>query len=128
LIVGILRDVDDLYRAFGHTLRQARLDAGLTQRLLAERVGLRRTSITNIERGTQHISLHQLFLLAGALGVRPDELLPDANGHADDGLPAEALGDLDELRVDDDGRAFAIRVLRKNAAVARAADDAGDSQ
>lgn len=120
--------MDGLYRAFGQALREARRGAGLTQRHVAERVGLQRTSITNIERGTQHISLHQLFLLAGAVGVRPDELLPDPNAHFEEGLPADALEDLDELRVDDDGRAFAIRVLRKNAAVARAADDAGSSQ
>jgi len=65
-----------LYEDFGLRLRDARRKAGMTQAALAARVGVSRTSVTNIERGSQHISLHMLFALALALGLKPAQLLP----------------------------------------------------
>src|SRR5262245_59867222 len=69
--------VDPLYRRFGKLvqLHRKRL-AGMTQDQLAVRVGLSRTSITNIEQGRQHVSLHQLYSIAEALQVSPEVLLP----------------------------------------------------
>lgn len=61
---------------FGKLIRQLRDEAGLTQSALAGRVGLSRTSITNIELGQQHIPIHVLYTLASALGVAPEKLLP----------------------------------------------------
>jgi len=74
-------------------------------------VGLTRTSITNIERGIQHINLHQLYLLAAAVGLRPAQLLPDHDGAIEDLLPERALKALEK---DAEGRDFAARVLRKS--------------
>jgi transcriptional regulator with XRE-family HTH domain len=68
---------DVLYQAFGRLLRLHREKRkGLTQEKLGLLVGLSRTSITNIEKGRQHVALHQLFAIAEALRVRPDALLP----------------------------------------------------
>ena len=47
-----------------------------TQQALADKVSLTRTSITNIERGRQHIQLHTLYSLAKALEVEVVDLLP----------------------------------------------------
>ena len=47
------QSVERLYKEFGQRLRKAREDAQLTQKEVADRVGLKRTSITNIERGRQ---------------------------------------------------------------------------
>jgi transcriptional regulator with XRE-family HTH domain len=69
--------MDPIYLDFGRRLRMARREAQLTQEALAKRVGLSRTSITNIEQGNQHVGLHLLYELAKAVGVRPVELLPD---------------------------------------------------
>lgn len=49
----------------------------MTQEKLGRLVGLSRTSITNIERGHQHVSLHHIFAIAEALRVPPDALLPE---------------------------------------------------
>jgi transcriptional regulator with XRE-family HTH domain len=72
---------EPIYREFGRLVREARekADGGrrMTQEALAKRVRLSRTSITNIERGNQHVGLHLLYDLARALGKRPAELLPD---------------------------------------------------
>jgi transcriptional regulator with XRE-family HTH domain len=107
----ILGAVDGLYREFGRQFREARKEAGLTQKHVAERVGLTRTSVTNIERGRQHISLHQLYLLAAAVGRQPAELLPDHDGGVDELLPQRALK---ALQQDAEGLDFATRVLRKS--------------
>jgi transcriptional regulator with XRE-family HTH domain len=68
--------MDQLYREFGRLLRQRRKSAHLTQDDVADRVGLARTSITNIEQGRQHVSLHMLYELADAVGAHAHELLP----------------------------------------------------
>jgi transcriptional regulator with XRE-family HTH domain len=68
--------VDHLYVEFGRLVRQRRKEARITQLTLAKRVGLGRTSITNIELGRQHIPIHVLYPLAAALGTTPDKLLP----------------------------------------------------
>ncbi len=48
----------------------------MTQERLGKLVGLSRTSITNIEKGRQHVSLHQFFRIADALEVTPETVLP----------------------------------------------------
>ena len=68
--------MDWIYKEFGLRLRSARKAAQLTQEALAERVNMSRTSITNIEKGRQHIPIHTLFKLATAVGLPPARLLP----------------------------------------------------
>lgn len=116
--------VQRLYQEFGQLLREARTAADLTQQEVAARVGLTRTSITNIERGSQHISLHQLFLLANAVGRDPTDLLPSGDVSLEELVPASALEGLD-LSEEDEG--FAVRVLRNNPRVARAFSGDGDT-
>lgn len=78
--------LDELYVALGKLVQTARKQANLTQDDLARRVGLTRTSITNIERGRQKIQIHTLYALAEALGVGPDALLPQPRAE-----PAEEI-------------------------------------
>jgi transcriptional regulator with XRE-family HTH domain len=107
--------MDGLYKEFGRGLKKARREADLTQKQVAERVGLTRTSITNIERGKQHIALHQLFLLASAVGRQPAELLPDESVALEELLSPSAMELL--AKEDEEGRDFAVRVLRKSGSV-----------
>ncbi len=87
-------DLDELYRQFGLRLRRLRLAADLTQAEVAGHVGLTRTSITNIERGRQHVMLHQLVLLAGAVKVSPAQLLSEEGTALEDLVPADTLATL----------------------------------
>ena len=114
--MGNTHPVDGLYKEFGEVLRKARSDAGLTQQQVADRVGLTRTSITNIERGNQHIALHQLFLLASAVGRKPSELLPDRAAAPEDLLPPDAVKVLAEAD-DEASREWVARVLQKSSGV-----------
>ena len=67
---------DQLYSIMGKLVRAERERAKLTQDELAQRVGLTRTSISNIESGRQKIQVHMLYALAEALHVSADTLLP----------------------------------------------------
>lgn len=69
--------MDAFYPGFGRNIRRLRQARGLTQEALAQRVGMSRTTITNVEAGRQHVPLHALIWIAEALKVRPAELLPD---------------------------------------------------
>lgn len=68
---------DSIYETFGKLVRRHRRGLeGMTQAELGRRIGLSRTSITNIEQGRQPVSLHQFLLIAHALRVPPEALLP----------------------------------------------------
>jgi len=67
---------DQLYSIMGKLIRTERERAKLTQDELAQRVGLTRTSISNIEGGRQKIQVHTLYAIAEALHVSADTLLP----------------------------------------------------
>lgn len=112
--------VDGLYEQFGKQLRGLREDAGLTQDQVAERVKLKRTSITNIERGRQHIALHQLYLLAAAVGKTPSDLLPDTEPALQELLP-KTMAALRASAEDDQDLAFAMQVVSKGQQKARSA-------
>ncbi len=51
-------------RRLGERIRQARMEAGLSQEELAERVGSSQDAISNYERGTRKISLDVLVAIA----------------------------------------------------------------
>ena len=63
---------DSLYAQFGKLIRGYRRRHKITQLQLGDRIGITRTSITNIEKGRQKVLLHQVFQLADALQVNPE--------------------------------------------------------
>lgn len=68
--------VAKIYEAIGAAIRWRREVIGMTQATLAEKVGLSRPAVTNIERGGQALFVHHLLDLAHALDVEPASLLP----------------------------------------------------
>jgi transcriptional regulator with XRE-family HTH domain len=65
-----------LQREFGTRLQRARKESGALQKGLAGELQLSRTSISNIERGTQRVFLDQVYTAAHALRVEVTVLLP----------------------------------------------------
>src|SRR5256885_1004744 len=96
-----------IYFAIGRKLRSARESAQLTQDQLAQRVGLTRTSITNIEQGRQKIQLHTLYAIAHALDASMDLLLPTAQPTVTESVHEELRQKLPRAAE----REWAIRVL-----------------
>ncbi len=62
--------------SFGASLFWARSEAGLTQKELAEKVGMSRPAIQSLEVGRQNVTLAQVFRLARALGCEALDLWP----------------------------------------------------
>jgi len=80
----------------------------MSQEAFAKAVGLSRTSITNIERGRQPVSLHTLYFMADILGVGPADLLPPAltntvalalTGHPENKLRPQEKEQLEKLSI-----------------------------
>ena len=63
----------DVRERFGYAVKNRREAAGLTQEELAEKAGIHRTYLSEIERGTRNPSLVNIERLAAALSVS----LPD---------------------------------------------------
>lgn len=69
-------DSERLYELVGEKVERQRHKAGLSQTQLAQRCGLARGSIANIESGNQRPTLHTLWALADALEVDVRLLIP----------------------------------------------------
>ena len=63
---------------FGQVLREARLVAGLSQPELAQRAGLHRNYVGEVERGVKCPSLCAVEAMAVALGVSASKLVAEA--------------------------------------------------
>jgi transcriptional regulator with XRE-family HTH domain len=59
---------------FGKTIREIRLQRGLSQEELADLCNLHRTYIGGIERGERNVGLMNILHIAKALNVMPGEL------------------------------------------------------
>jgi transcriptional regulator with XRE-family HTH domain len=64
------------YKQVGENIRAKRKERGLSQDSLAKAVGLKRPSMSNIEKGRQNILLHTFYDIAETLNSTPDELFP----------------------------------------------------
>jgi transcriptional regulator with XRE-family HTH domain len=95
-------------RSLGTALRAARGRAGLTAQVLAARAGISQPHLSQMENGKVSPSIATLYRLASALGVSPQELLPDAR--TDDVVIARA-GDGEGTPIEDRPDAALARVL-----------------
>ncbi|HJQ30576.1 MAG TPA: helix-turn-helix transcriptional regulator [Pyrinomonadaceae bacterium] len=59
---------------FGLAVKQRRQEIGISQEVLAERAGLHRTYIGDIERGARNLSLENIEKLANALQIPISDL------------------------------------------------------
>ena len=66
---------DDVRVLLGDAVRRHRERSELTQEDLAERAGIHRTYLSDIERGSRNPSLINIARLARALKLTPSELL-----------------------------------------------------
>lgn len=69
---------DEFYEELGKAIRKRREGCGLKQAELGNRLGLSRTSVTNIESGRQRLLADQLCRVATILECEVADLLPSA--------------------------------------------------
>jgi transcriptional regulator with XRE-family HTH domain len=88
---------------FGQKLARARKSRSLTQRELANLIGVSRVTVANIEGAKQNIQLAQVYSMARALDVAPNDLFPTPSEleHLAGGAqtPEDAFKNLAKLRL-----------------------------
>lgn len=83
---------------FGERVRHFRVERGLTQSELADKVDLDRKTINRLEAGHYSTSLRNVFRIAAALSIVPGHLFSDDRGNeqllslSDDGSESSAAG------------------------------------
>lgn len=65
----------DLVQVFGQNVRKARRLRGLSQEQLALEAEIKRSYISDLERGARNPTVRLLGRLAQALNVKPEELV-----------------------------------------------------
>jgi len=65
----------ELNKAFGQILKEKRQSKNFTQSSLAEKSGLSRSYLSNLEVGSQDPSINTIFLLAKTLEIKPSVLV-----------------------------------------------------
>jgi transcriptional regulator with XRE-family HTH domain len=67
---------ESIYKSIGTIVRSKRRLMEWSQVTLAQRLGISRATLANIETGRQRILVHQLYSFAAVLGMKTEELLP----------------------------------------------------
>jgi transcriptional regulator with XRE-family HTH domain len=71
-----MNNLDSFYQKLGENIRARRKERGLSQEGLAVAVGLKRPSMSNIEKGRQNILLHTFCDIVETLDSSAAALLP----------------------------------------------------
>lgn len=82
-----------------NSIAQKRKDRGLSQAVLADKLGITVTQLSRLETGKSSLTQHRMQTIADALGVRPAELYHLETQHGDIRLDAmhKIIQQLDEL-------------------------------
>lgn len=109
---------EQLYKLIGAKIRISRQVAELSQEELANRIGLGRTSITNIEIGRQKLQIFTLYAIAETLRVSVNSLLPDEKVSSKDIqnlLDQQRVIDADGKEVDlnHEDKEYVLRLLNR---------------
>jgi len=72
--MGKRREKPDVLERFGTAVKFSREELGLTQEDLAEKAGIHRTYLSDIERGTRNLSLINIEKLAAALTMSMSDI------------------------------------------------------
>jgi two-component system response regulator len=104
-----LMTIGDVKSRFGTALRNQRIERRISQEELADRAGLHRTYISDVERGARNLSLENIDKLARALGLSISMLFARA------GKEMGSASVVDILLIEDDPRdvEMTVRAFRK---------------
>ena len=77
------RKPPDVRERFGDAVRARREELELTQEELADRAGIHRTYLSDVERGRRNVSILNVERLAVALSLKLSELFQRVERHAE---------------------------------------------
>ena len=93
-------EIEDSQVGLGSRIRFFRSELGISQQVLANLVGLHRTYIADVERGSRNVSLQSIVRIAAGLNVSLADLFS--------GLPRPECGDVRRRAAD--SRAAASKI------------------
>lgn len=67
----------DIFEIFAHNLKKYRSEQKLSQQDIADKTGLNRTYISDVERKKRSISLENIQKIATALNIHPSQLFKE---------------------------------------------------
>ena len=102
------------YKAIGKRIKIARIKADMTQEMLAEKIELSPTHLSNIETGTTRVSLTTIVSIANGLGITVDDILCDNVIKARVQIENDIAEILDEIRMIKDMAVALKETLRKD--------------
>lgn len=68
---------EDIHIRYGRAVRKLRTDSGLSQEAFADKCGLHRTYISDVELGKRNVSLENIERIAAALGMSLSEFFKE---------------------------------------------------
>src|ERR1043165_8267197 len=101
--------IGDLKRLFGTAIKSKRSELGISQEELADRAGLHRTYVSDVERGARNLSLESIEKLARALELSVSALFE----RAADPDGAERLVDIMLVEDNDHDIELTLRAFKK---------------
>lgn len=113
-----MSESEKLLAQLSKLIRSRREEFGISQTELAEKAGLHRTYINNIERGTKNISIESLKKITDTLGISMGELILEAEEAA-----SEKSNDVKILLVEDNpADVFMFKRCLKKSAISTAVE------
>lgn len=70
---ALRREIDPLLHSLGRVIRERRVLLGMSQEKLAEKSGLHRTYVSDVERGIRNLTVGALWNLSRGLGLQLKE-------------------------------------------------------
>lgn len=75
------REVEPMLVSLGRFIRQKRMSLGLSQEELADRAGLHRTYISDVERGIRNLTIGAAWFIAHGLGLELKDMISALEYH-----------------------------------------------
>ena len=100
----------------GNRIKTMRMKKGLSQRALAESVGISQAHMSNIENGRSHVTLENLFALHDILGVTMASFFVDIDGkqETDEAKAFIGLSDMIDALLLIKNKKLSSRVLKES--------------
>lgn len=97
--------MSELYNWIGKKIASIRQEQGLSQTQLADKIGLTRSSVANIEKARQFPPIHILFKISVSLSISIEDIIPTKSQHLNEnsGL-LEEIERMQNLDEDDKGK------------------------
>lgn len=69
------KELEPLFEALGRVIRERRVSLGMSQEELADKSGLHRTYISDVERGIRNLTLGALWFIGNGLGLSLPQMI-----------------------------------------------------